>query len=80
VRKSECCSSNQSIVNNSRTTTMLTSVATTETLLLSEALGSIRCSYRKKGIVNSTYSATLSMFVLAMTAATRAAAPASWLR
>jgi hypothetical protein len=77
VSKSERRSRHQSIVYNARTTTMPTSVASTDTLLLSKALGGIRCSNGKESIVNGTYSSTLYRMLTTMTTASRASASAS---
>jgi hypothetical protein len=76
VRKSERRSGNESVINYTRTSAVLTSMTTTETLLLSKALGRIRRSYRKKSIVNGSYSAALGEFMLTVTTTARASASA----
>jgi hypothetical protein len=77
VSKSKSCSRDQGIVYNARTTAVPTSVAATDTLLLSKTLGGIRCSYRKEGIVNGAYSAALYRMLTTMTTSASAAASAS---
>jgi hypothetical protein len=75
VGKSEGSSRNQSIINNARTTTVLTSMTTAQTLLLPPTLGCIGCSNGKEGIVNNTYTSDL-LRMLAMTTSASATAPA----
>jgi hypothetical protein len=77
VSKSKGRSRDQGIVYNARTTAVPTSVAATDTLLLSPALGRIRCSNGKESIVNSTYSAALYRMLTTMTTAASASASAS---
>jgi hypothetical protein len=77
VSKSKGRSRHQSIIYHTCTTTMPTSVAATDTLLLSKALGRIRCSNGKESIVNSAYSAALYRMLTTMTTTASAAASAS---
>ena len=77
VSKSESRSRNQGIVYNARTTTMPTSVASTQTLLVAPALGRVRSSNCKEGIVDGTHSSALYRVLTTMTTAARASAAAS---
>jgi hypothetical protein len=77
VSKSKSRSRHQGIVYNARATAVPTSVASTEPLLLSKALGRIRCSNGKESIINSAYSAALYRMLTTMTTAASASASAS---
>jgi hypothetical protein len=76
VGKSKRRSCNEGVIDYARTSAVLTSMTTTETLLLSKALGRIGRSYRKKSIVNGAYSSALGKLMLAVTATARASASA----
>jgi hypothetical protein len=77
VGKSEGRSRNKGIIDYTRTSTVLTGMTSTETLLLSPALGCIRRSYRKKSIVNGTHT---SAVLTTVTTSSRAPASAGGVR